>query len=646
MELGRRPEELEVQVLVQNEQDELVKIKVKLPEGKTELDEHQLAELVESVLEEKTQDGTVAISNGQVVIRVPVKGGRYPSITPGPETRVMINGQLIQKETMVSPRDRVVVSAEDRPPLRLAEVQLTPDKLEAYLAITYASGAKMKIPDQPPQTRLTVRAEAVQILEPVPFTTTELVNILKEHGVVYGVDIQAVEQARLNGGRYLVARGRPMVPGEAGKIEYYFLDETQQARLDEMEEEQRINFYEHRTIPSVEAGEILARKYPARPGRPGMTVTGEMIPVPEYKEPQLLVKQGATLMEDGQVAVAVTAGRPILKNSVISVLPIYTVQGDVNLASGNVRFDGHVVVWGNVMDGASVIAGGDVEIHGNVTQGSVQARGNITVHKNVVGATLVAGGMDAINSEIIYRLREIKGELESLLLAVVQLKQHPAFGSEDLARYGLGRLLRILLDQKFATLPKLILQIVQMLQNQSPSDSLNEIIRLVARKFVGLGVLEVADELEIQEAILRLEKEIIDLEATINSASDIKLAYAHNSKLEASGKIVFTGQGAYMCQVSAGGDVLAEKKDSIYRGGRLIVTGNAVLNELGSPMATPTTVEFVFGRRILVNRVYPGVSFRVGRQLVKVQEVLRDVRVAVDEQGILRVDYLYKEHVQ
>lgn len=642
MELGCRPEELDVQILVQNDEQELVKIKVRQTE-KPVLNEAQLANLLETVLEEKQQDGTIAINNGQVVVRAPVKGGRYPSIAPGPDTRVVINGQLVQKETMVSPRDRILVSVEDRPPQRLAEVQITPDKLEAYLDITYAAGARLKIADQPPQTRLTVRAEAVQTVEPVPFTTTELVNILNEHGVVYGVDIQAVEQARFHGGRYLVARGRPLVPGEPGRIEYYFLDETQQARVEEMDAAQRVDFYEHRTIPSVEAGEILARKYPARPGRPGMTVTGEIIPVPETREPQLLVKQGATLMESGQVAVALTAGRPILKNSVISVLPIYTVQGDVSLATGNVRFDGHVVVYGNVVDGASVIAGGDVEIHGSVTQGAVQARGNITVHKNVVGSTLVAGGKDAINSEIIYRLREIKGELESLLLAVVQLRQHPAFGSEDLVRYGLGRLLRILLDQKFATLPKLILQIVQMLQNQSPSESLNEIIRLVARKFVGLGVLEIGDELEIQESILRLEKEILELEATINSASDIRLAYAHNSKLEASGKIIFTGQGAYMCQVSAGGDVLAEKKDSIFRGGRLIVTGNAVLNELGSPMATPTTVEFVYGRRVLVNRVFPGVSFRVGRQLVKVQEGLRDVRVGVDDQGTLRLDYLHKD---
>jgi len=178
VELGCRPEELDVQVLVQNDEQELVKIKVRLAE-KPVLDEAQLADLVETVLEEKQQDGTIAINNGQVLVRAPVKGGRYPSITPGPDTRVMINGQLVQKETMVSPRDRVLVSAEDRPPQRLAEVQITPDKLEAYLDVIYAAGARLKIADQPPQTRLTVRAEAVQTVEPVPFTTTELVNILK-----------------------------------------------------------------------------------------------------------------------------------------------------------------------------------------------------------------------------------------------------------------------------------------------------------------------------------------------------------------------------------------------------------------------------------------------------------------------------------
>jgi uncharacterized protein (DUF342 family) len=79
---------------------------------------------------------------------------------------------------------------------------------------------------------------------------------------------------------------------------------------------------------------------------------------------------------NGQVLV--TAGR-------ISVEPIYTVEGDVNLKTGNILFLGTVFVKGNVEDGFTVKAAGNIEVMGSVGKCTLDAEGDIIVHQGILG---------------------------------------------------------------------------------------------------------------------------------------------------------------------------------------------------------------------------------------------------------------------
>ena len=64
---------------------------------------------------------------------------------------------------------------------------------------------------------------------------------------------------------------------------------------------------------------------------------------------------------------------------------VFTVQGDVNLKTGNVMFLGTVLVLGNVEDGFIVKASGNVEVHGNVGKSDLVAEGDIIVHQGITG---------------------------------------------------------------------------------------------------------------------------------------------------------------------------------------------------------------------------------------------------------------------
>ena len=56
------------------------------------------------------------------------------------------------------------------------------------------------------------------------------------------------------------------------------------------------------------------------------------------------------------------------------------------MASGNIQFDGSVVIQGDVAKGMSVKATGDIEVAGIVEMASLEAGGNITVKSGVIGA--------------------------------------------------------------------------------------------------------------------------------------------------------------------------------------------------------------------------------------------------------------------
>ena len=73
-------------------------------------------------------------------------------------------------------------------------------------------------------------------------------------------------------------------------------------------------------------------------------------------------------------------------NDRIHVDDVYHVLGDVGYETGNIRFDGPVIINGDVLSGFRVEAEGDVEIGGNVGAAEVYSQsGSITVNNGIVG---------------------------------------------------------------------------------------------------------------------------------------------------------------------------------------------------------------------------------------------------------------------
>jgi uncharacterized protein (DUF342 family) len=74
-----------------------------------------------------------------------------------------------------------------------------------------------------------------------------------------------------------------------------------------------------------------------------------------------------------------------MANGKINVEAVYTIDGSVDLKTGNIIFLGNVVVNGNVAEGFSIKASGNIEIHGLVDKASLTAEGDIIVRQGING---------------------------------------------------------------------------------------------------------------------------------------------------------------------------------------------------------------------------------------------------------------------
>lgn len=129
---------------------------------------------------------------------------------------------------------------------------------------------------------------------------------------------------------------------------------------------------------------------PAIPGVDGMTVTGEVIKARPAKEAVFKAGKGAVILNNNRIVAAIS-GRPLLEKGVVSVNPVMNVPGDVDVSTGNIRFDGDVVVKGDVKDGLKVIAGRDIIICGNCYHAIIKTGKNVEIRGKVINCKVTAG---------------------------------------------------------------------------------------------------------------------------------------------------------------------------------------------------------------------------------------------------------------
>jgi uncharacterized protein (DUF342 family) len=231
-----------------------------------------------------------------------------------------------------------------------------------------------------------------------PANIEDVLRALTEAGVHLGVDHDALVAACQAGvaDHLVVAQGTP--PTEGADSDFLELVPQSADRAPKVNADGLIDYREHGAIAMVEPGAPLMRRIPPVPGIDGHTVLGQPIaPRPVRDEPFASALAGAQVSEqDPDLLVASTAGLPVRVPCGVQVEPVLRVK-EVNLATGNIHFDGTVQVEGDVINNMRVQATGDIVVGGTVEGATLQAGGNIAIKGGVIAASNVdaAGALSA-----------------------------------------------------------------------------------------------------------------------------------------------------------------------------------------------------------------------------------------------------------
>jgi uncharacterized protein (DUF342 family) len=141
-------------------------------------------------------------------------------------------------------------------------------------------------------------------------------------------------------------------------------------------------------IETVKPGARIHQKVPFTVGVDGRNVMGKVIPANPGKDAKLEVSSGTTIdPNDPNVLLAKKEGLARLIDSRMEVDDVYTLT-ELTPKQGHVKFNGTVVILGDVSPDMKIIASGDVLITGFVESASIRCRGEITVLSGASGKSL------------------------------------------------------------------------------------------------------------------------------------------------------------------------------------------------------------------------------------------------------------------
>ena len=228
-------------------------------------------------------------------------------------------------------------------------------------------------------------------------TDDKIQKSLDANKVIYGINkplISAVTGKKQYLRIFEIARGEEVIDGKDG----YVIDMHPRSNETKIVENEKgvVNFKELNNIRSVHKGDLICEVHYPIPGTDGKSVDGRIIAARKGTQPKI-PKGKNTVFADEEKTLLVSDkdGELLFKEGGFNVNELLTISGDVDVASGNIHFSGDVLVKGDVREGFSVTAEGNITIEGTCEGAELKAEGDIAIAHGMTGGgkgTIHAGG--------------------------------------------------------------------------------------------------------------------------------------------------------------------------------------------------------------------------------------------------------------
>ncbi|SCA63416.1 hypothetical protein SCG7109_AO_00110 [Chlamydiales bacterium SCGC AG-110-M15] len=218
----------------------------------------------------------------------------------------------------------------------------------------------------------------------------EIFEVLKENKVFKGIkrkNLQEVLKLR-HTGFFDLARGKPPIDDAPASMELFFQADESKA-FGEMMDALKVDTRAVKDLNIADRNQLLVRLGEVVIGEDGFTIEGIILRKKEIA-PTAAIKTGPNIYksDNEKELFAKKAGHIVwdATENYIDIEPVYIVEGNVDYNEGNiVGFVGKVVVKGDVKPKFSVVAEGDIEIHGSVEDATVEStNGNVFVGGSII----------------------------------------------------------------------------------------------------------------------------------------------------------------------------------------------------------------------------------------------------------------------
>lgn len=547
------------------------------------------------------QDGTIRIRNQQIFVQDPTGGGENAIIYPMSPVKLYVNDEEVLWETAVKAADRVTWKVEEQP---LFEITISEDKLFAYLLVHAIERYATTLVDTGPARSVIVRAQDDENLVLKTVQLADVVSELEAKSVKARIEFAAIQQELLEPTYkpIVVASGKKPVEGQDAKLEIYF---PQQVTSEFFEVEGSIDYRNHLRIPTVQKGEVMARKIPMQEGVVGYDVLGNLTLPSPPKDIFIMGKANVELTSDG-VVIAKAQGRPRVTGGKIKTFDVstgYVVSGNVDIATGNIVFSGDVIVYGDVTDNMIIESLGNVYVYGNVFNSTITATGSINVRGNVVASKLYSGYFGVLFNRLYHTSKLLCDYIEKLLAASRMLEQ-ALEAKRQSVRY--GQIVQLLLETKMKEIVPTIKELHVVISNiqhikQAEYEKLKDMSAIFSQP---TKLIESATYEYVRSFLSLLQDTHNEVARMQEENVEISISQSQNSQLKSNGDIVVHRDGVLLCELFSARNIVFHSGHSICRGSRLEAGDSILAKIIGGQTGAISVLKAK--RKVQVQKMYSG----------------------------------------
>lgn len=585
---------------------------------------------VNNINQEDNQIGAKVV-NGKIIVSESYieKNSESITIKPCPGIKIFINGNSCNEKMRysITEYDKIEYRSEKTESSRNVKVSISEDKMEGYLCIEYIPEYTYKLKDKPIYRHLALKATKIEGEYPKKYTVTEIKEILRENKITEGIIYQKLIETCVIGGNenVLIAKGIPVLHDTISEVKVLF--ELGEKNIIDENSKENIDYKNIYAISNIEEGQALAEIIPGEIGHDGKNVCGEILKKKSLRNRPIKIGEGCKI--EGNKIIATKTGRASSKNKVISVNNMYKIQ-DVDMKSGNVYFVGDVNISGNVKEGMTVKSGNVLTIAKNVDVSTIIAGGGINIRGNVIKSRILTGQVDMEKKLYVDKLNEYKDNIVKLISAVDKLN----VSSKGFRK--ISELVKILIENRYKNIPKLSLEIIT--HNICIDSDTSELADFIRNKMMGLNILKISSLNDLDTLKELIENEVDFLEDDLIVPADINLAYCQDSMIKATGSIIISDKGEYVSNLTAFKDIIFIRADAVARGGTLSARGNIKLGTVGSPFGVTTKLEVLPDGIITANIAYINTIFCFGNRCKTLDASGKNVRAYMKNDGEVVID--------